>query len=343
MSMKTALLSTIAGFTAFAANAADLPSMKGPAPAPVVASADGFDFAFGLKAMSDYISRGITQSDHQPSATVYFEPRYNIGDTQLYVGSQLWKTNLPTNPFGEVDLYGGIRQTWGKFTVDLGAIYYLFPDNKNQYFTGGTPAGYPGGPTLGALTLLNIPGNAATCNGFGPFAGLCATTAKDPSWLEFYLKPSYNFTDTFSVAANLFYSTDWNHYSQNGGGGFSSTYLSVLPKYTFGESGFSISGELGYQWLGTLRPGTVYNGTGAGFKFPSYLSWNAGVSYAWNNVTADLRYYGSDLNKSQCYVVSSDPSGNRLGFNYTGTSKWCDNRIMASLAVDFTYGKDFKK
>jgi hypothetical protein len=289
--------------------------------------------------MSDYISRGITQSDGTPSATVYFEPRYNIGDTQLYVGIQPWKTNLPTNPFGEVDLYGGIRQTWGKLSVDVGGIYYWYPNNQNQYWTSGTAIPFAPGATL--LNPANTTTAQCTVNGF------CATTARDPSFLELYFKPSYNFTDSFSLAGNLFYSPNWGNYNLGTtggrGGGFSSLYVSALPKYTFGDSGFSVSGELGYQALGSLRPLTIYNPLATAFKFPSYWTWNVGVSYAWQNLTADLRYYGSNLSKAQCYVVSSDPSGNKVGQPFTGVSNWCGQRIMATLSVDFTYGKDIKK
>jgi len=320
-----------------AAFAADLPSKKEPAPTP--ASADGFDFAFGAKLMTDYISRGVTQSNHEPSGTVYFEPRYNIGDTQLYIGTQVWRTALPTDPFGEVDLYGGVRQTWDKFSVDVGGIYYWYPNNQNQYWTSGSAI-----PFAPGTTVVNPTATGTLC----PGGAFCATTAKDPSFLELYFKPSYNFSDAFSLAGNLFWSPNWGNYNSGAlgmrGGGFNSLYVSALPKYTFGDSGFSVSGEVGYQSLGKLRSGTIYNATGnPSFQYPSYWSWNAGVSYAWKNVTLDLRYYGSNLSKAQCYVVSSDPSGNKVGQAFTGRSGWCGDRVMASIAVDFTYGKDIKK
>ena len=79
------LASTVLAATVLssAAMAADLPTRTvPPEPAPA-ASADGFDFAFGAKFMSDYISRGVTQSNHLPSGTISLEGRYNIGDTQL--------------------------------------------------------------------------------------------------------------------------------------------------------------------------------------------------------------------------------------------------------------------
>ncbi len=338
--MKRSILA-VAAATAMgsAAFAADLPSKKAPAPAPA-ASTDGFDLAFGVHVMSDYVSRGISQSAGQPSATAYVEPRYNIGDTQLYIGIQPWRTNLATNPFGEVDLYGGVRQTWGKFSIDVGGIYYWYPNNNTQYWTTGAAI-----PFANGNTLVN-PATFAIAQA-GAFAGSAPTTAKDPSYYELYFKPSYNITDAFTLGGSLFWSPNWGNYNSRvlgqPGGGFQSLYFSALPKYTFGDSGFSISGELGYQALGSLKAGTVYNTGAVPFKYPSYWSWNLGVSYAWQNLTADLRYYGSNLSNAQCYVVSSDPSGNRPGIGtFTGKSNWCGQRIMATLSLDFTYQKDWK-
>ena len=79
---------------------------------------------------------------------------------------------------------------------------------------------------------------------------------------------------------------------------------------------------------------------GVPFKFPDYNSWNAGVSYAYNQLTFDLRYYGSDLNKFRCYAVSSDPHGNPVGGVYNAQSNWCGQRVMASVAIDLVYSKD---
>ena len=327
--MKIALLATVAA-TALcgAAFGADLELTKKAPPAPVAASADGLDFAFGAKIMSDYVSRGITQSNGLPAATAYGELRYNIGDTQLYAAVQPWSVRLPTKPAAEVDLSLGVRQTWGAFTIDAGGVYYLYPSNQNQYWTNGV-AGVPGG-----FTFLNPVGfTAATCAG----PGFCATTPKDPSFFELYLKPSYNVTDAFNIGANVYWSPNWNNYR------FSSTYLSGTAKYTFGESGFSVSGEFGRMFLGSLKPGTIFNAGPANFKYPSYNTWNAGVSYTWKNITADLRYHGSDLNKANCWIVSADPQGNPAGGGFRGTSGWCGQRIMASLAIDLVYSKDLKK
>ena len=80
---------TIAAVAAFAlatgsASAADLATKAKPivAPAP-----PAWDLAFGSAIASDYIFRGVTQSNHKPSVAAYFEPRYNINkDLQLYAG-----------------------------------------------------------------------------------------------------------------------------------------------------------------------------------------------------------------------------------------------------------------
>ena len=86
--MKKVVLSVVAALalslSAAPAFAADMPVKAAPAPA---AAPSPWDIAFGSALMSDYVFRGITQSNHKPSVAAYFEPRYNITkDIQLYVG-----------------------------------------------------------------------------------------------------------------------------------------------------------------------------------------------------------------------------------------------------------------
>ncbi len=107
--------------------AADLPTKYKAAP---VAAAPDFDIAFGGGIMSDYIFRGITQSNHAASPYAYFEPHYK----DLYIG--IAGTGIDfnggvqyglNNPSAEIDLYGGWRPTVGKWSFDLGYIYYAYP------------------------------------------------------------------------------------------------------------------------------------------------------------------------------------------------------------------------
>ena len=151
-----------AGLMSGAAFAADVPAAPEPAPAAPAISFDplasGFDYAFGAKAMSDYISRGITQSAHRPSGTAYGELRYGW----FYGGVQPWSVNLPQDPTAEVDLYGGIRPSFGPVNLDFGAIYYAYPGSHTQYFINGTFV--PGGTILPFFTPGSIPRARACTN-----------------------------------------------------------------------------------------------------------------------------------------------------------------------------------
>jgi len=122
--------------------AADLPvkALKTPPPAPF----DPWDIAFGGAGVSDYIFRGITQSNHQPSVAAYFEPRYNVNkDLQLYIGTSAESISFANRAAAEVDVYGGIRPTFGAFALDFGIWGYLYPGGScaDNVLTGGIPGG----------------------------------------------------------------------------------------------------------------------------------------------------------------------------------------------------------
>src|SRR5262245_52536265 len=59
-----------------------------------------WDVAFGGGLTSDYIFRGITQSNHRPSVTAYFEPRYNVTKDLQYYGRHLRREHLVPEPRG---------------------------------------------------------------------------------------------------------------------------------------------------------------------------------------------------------------------------------------------------
>src|SRR6266446_9482620 len=116
---KIALLATALAMISGSALAADMPlkAVKAPPPAPF----EPWDLAFGSALMNDYIFRGVTQSNHQPSVTAYFEPRYNINkDLQLYIGTSTESISFANRAAAEVDVYGGIRPTFGAFAFDFG-------------------------------------------------------------------------------------------------------------------------------------------------------------------------------------------------------------------------------
>jgi hypothetical protein len=74
-------------FSTAPAFAADMVTKGKSAAAAPPPPPPAWDIAFGGAIASDYVWRGITQSNHKPSVAAYFEPRYNINkDLQLYAG-----------------------------------------------------------------------------------------------------------------------------------------------------------------------------------------------------------------------------------------------------------------
>ena len=49
---------------------------------------------------------------------------------QLYAGIAGYGSDLPTSPSAEIDLYGGVRPTFGPLAFDFGFIYYYYPHEK---------------------------------------------------------------------------------------------------------------------------------------------------------------------------------------------------------------------
>src|ERR1700730_3153342 len=150
---KLVLAAAALAMTAGSTFAADMPvkAVKAPPPPPF----EPWDLAFGSAIMNDYIFRGITQSNHKPSVAAYFEPRYNVTkDLQLYIGASGESINFPNRAAAEIDIYGGIRPTFGMFAFDFGVWGYL----------------YPGGQCFGGVG----PGSTHSCAAFGQgtdFAG----------------------------------------------------------------------------------------------------------------------------------------------------------------------------
>src|ERR1700675_741413 len=108
---KLVMLGTALAMGSGSPLAADMPlkAVKAPPPAPF----DPWDIAFGSAVMNDYIFRGVTQSNHNPSVTAYFEPRYNVTkDLQLYIGTSTESIDFSNRAAAEVDIYGGIRPTF---------------------------------------------------------------------------------------------------------------------------------------------------------------------------------------------------------------------------------------
>jgi hypothetical protein len=330
--MKKLTVAAVAAFAfaSGAASAADLPVKAKPIVAP---EPPAWDIAFGSAIASDYVFRGVTQSNHQPSVAAYFEPRYNINkDNQLYVGLGGASIDFPNRAAGEVDIYGGWRPTFDKLSFDFGGWYYW----------------YPGGQCFSAIA------NANTFNCFQPGSPVPLplpnfnAIKKDLSFVEVYAKVNYAFNDNFGVGAYVYYSPSVLNSGADG------VFFGGTAKYTF--TAFAngvqpyISGEVGHWDLGTTDsfygiPGTRFAG---GIPLPSYTTWNAGFGWTWKVFTVDLRYIDTDLNKASCNVFTGDHTasfnfGSLTAINTTGNaSKWCGSTFVARLSADLTLNTNVK-
>jgi uncharacterized protein (TIGR02001 family) len=298
--------------TAAPAIAADLkPVYKAP-PAP--AAFNPWDVAVGGALMTDYNFRGISQSARSPSGTAYFEGRFKpMKDVEFYAGAQAWSVKLITDPSAEVDLYGGMRVTWDKWSLDLGAMYYAYPGERQV--TGGI-----------APTFIALPnGN---------------TSLADTDFLEWYGKLSYTFNDNFSLTGAVYYTNDWLNSGATG------VYYSGIAKITGTAlpNGWNwyVSGELAYYDLGTTKFDPIAFPNPAGWDLPSYTTWNVGLGLTYKAMTIDLRYYDTNLSKEECNVLTADP-----GATFGGTpipitnpnglqSKWCSAAFIGKISFDTT-------
>jgi uncharacterized protein (TIGR02001 family) len=273
-----------------------------------------WDYAAGAGVVSDYLFRGVTQSNHKPSFNAYLEPRYNINASlQAYAGIAYETIRFANDDKSEVDFYFGLRPTYGKLALDVGFWYYYYPGGN--CYSGGAVPGCP-------LALTN-----------GNFI------KKDVSFWEVYFKPTYNFSDSFALGMTLFYTPSFLNTGAPG------TYLSGTYKYSFPamKNGvqFYTSGELGYQWLGTSDAFYGIPASPAGINYKDYATWNIGLGWTWKVLTVDLRYTDTNLNKGDCNAFTSDHTGtgntNVTSINPSGVgSNWCGARFTAKLSVDIT-------
>lgn len=91
---------------------------------------------------SQYIFRGLTQTDGEPALQGGFDYSHTSG---FYAGT--WASNISwlrdgggyrTGGSGEFDFYGGMKGNFGKsdFSWDLGTLYYYYPGNANNIAPG---------------------------------------------------------------------------------------------------------------------------------------------------------------------------------------------------------------
>lgn len=140
--LKLALLAAVGSMAlATAAHAEDASALK---------------VAFNVGANTDYVFRGISQTNNDPS--VFGGADLSLG--MAYAG--FWTSNVDfgNSTDAELDLYAGIKPTAGPVSFDLGVIYYGYigsPGGSHQaYWEFKGAASVPVGPaTLGGAVYYS--------------------------------------------------------------------------------------------------------------------------------------------------------------------------------------------
>jgi uncharacterized protein (TIGR02001 family) len=305
--------------------------MKVKAVAPPPPPPNPWDIAFGAALVSDYIFRGITQSNHKPSVWAYFEPRYNVTqDLQFYIGVAGESISFPNRAAAEIDFYAGIRPTFGPLALDFGGWYYW----------------YPGGTCFNG-SLNPVFGNDCLENGYLPVNG--NVVKKDLSFWEVYAKGTYTVNDQIALTGAAYYSPSVLNSGADG------TYVSggakfIAPSAAMPEGwGLYLSGEAARWFLGTTDAFYCTQVAAAactapypnGIPYKSYTTWNVGIGITKSVFTLDLRYYDTDLNKGDCNAFTGDNTarftGSFTAINPGGFgSNWCGATFVVAGKFDLT-------
>lgn len=274
------------------AEAADMPAPK-EMPAEAKAPDPLIGFAFYSAYATDYNFRGVSQSNLQGSYQTFFEAQFF--NNFAYAGFYQWQTRLPTRPDFEFDLVAGIRPTFDKLSLDLGVIYYYYPNEQRLFINGGP----------GFLTTANT------------------------DFIEYAAKALYQFTPEFAMGANVFHAP--NYLGQHTNATYASgTIAYTLPATWFGflpdwaSGGFSVSGEGGHYFIGAAKTSAT---NFIAFDLPSYNYGNVGLTWAYKNLSLDVRFHTTDLTARQCFALTGDFRGNING----GTSRWCGDAFIGTI------------
>lgn len=85
---------------------------------------DKLEWSASATGTSDYVFRGLSQSDNDPAIQGSFGLTYGM----FYVG--VWSSSIDFAPDNniEIDYYAGITPSWQGVNFDFGYIYYAYPD-----------------------------------------------------------------------------------------------------------------------------------------------------------------------------------------------------------------------
>lgn len=91
---------------------------------PALAQDDGPTFEFNIGAATDYVFRGVSNTDENPQVFGGADATMGL----FYAGVWVSNVDYDDGTDAEVDIYAGIAPTLGAVSFDFGALYYAYVD-----------------------------------------------------------------------------------------------------------------------------------------------------------------------------------------------------------------------
>ena len=248
------------------------------AAAPAAAPASPHTITGNAGLFSSYRFRGIDQTFGKPALQGGVDYSHSSG---FYLGN--WNSNINQGagyPGGnlEMDFYGGWKNTWGDWGLDLGALYYYYP---------GTNAG----PTIAFSPANNRPGGRILS---GKVDNTDLYIAGSWKWIS--LKYSHAVSDYFGAPDTK-----------------NSHYLDLSANYDLG-SGWGINGHVGNLKFKNMVNGD-YTDWKIGVT-KDISGWLFGLSYVATNAKGDCNQPATNP-QPYCFSNGSLNAANASGFDKT--------------------------
>ncbi|WP_420471633.1 TorF family putative porin [Brevundimonas sp. FT23042] len=91
-------------------------------------AASAQDVSFNAAVTSDYVFRGVSQTDEEPAIQLGVDVGFESG---FYVGAWASNVDFGDDTDAEVDIYGGYRTEAGGFAFDFGVVGYLYVNDPS--------------------------------------------------------------------------------------------------------------------------------------------------------------------------------------------------------------------
>ncbi|MBU3608267.1 TorF family putative porin [Polynucleobacter nymphae] len=301
-----ALLTGLASASAFAADTPTNPEDTS-ATSPIAAN---------VTVTSNYIYRGLTQSNNKPAIQGGFDYAHESG---FYVGN--WNSSISwlSDSYGgngyqnmksgngsvgsvtapvEMDFYAGFKKELiGEgFASDFGVLQYYYP-------TSGLPSWTSAATNAGGL-------NQAGAVSQRQFLGFSPNTTEVYAAQNFtagpvtgFLKLSYSLTNLFGI------------YNSAG-----SMYPDLTANYDTGWNGITLNAHAGYQYVpNSINQSQQYANTNSSFVSPagtynmSYADWKLGVTKDFGGgLSGSVAYTGTTAGKvNTTYIYATPLNGNQ--------------------------------